>query len=91
MPELSPTVKDDALKRLKRIEGQTRGIQRMLEEDRDCHEILNQLMAIRSAVYQATLLLVRNYAIDCLRRPDDAVSPEETINDLVNILAKMPY
>ena len=42
--------KDELQKRLKRIEGQVRGVQKMLDEDRDCHEIVQQLSAIRSAV-----------------------------------------
>jgi DNA-binding FrmR family transcriptional regulator len=40
--------KEELQKRLKRIEGQVRGVQRMLDEDRDCHEIVQQLAAIRS-------------------------------------------
>ncbi|MBI5290252.1 MAG: metal-sensitive transcriptional regulator, partial [Chloroflexi bacterium] len=44
-------VKEDLQKRLRRIEGQVRGVQKMLDEDRECHEIIQQLAAIRSAVH----------------------------------------
>ena len=77
----------DLSERLKRIEGQVRGVLRMVEEGRDCHAILNQLTAVRSAAYQVSLLLVRDYATQCLRESDEA----ETIEDLVKTLSHMPY
>ncbi len=42
--------KEELQRRLKRIEGQVRGVQRMLDEDRDCHEIVQQLSAFFSAI-----------------------------------------
>ena len=50
-----PTMESDPARlmhRLRRLEGQVRGIQRMVEERRDCHEIITQLAAVRSAVDQ---------------------------------------
>ena len=49
MKALDPEVKRSLINRLRRIEGQARGIQRMLEEDRDCQEVLAQLVAMREA------------------------------------------
>ena len=63
----------------------------MLDERRSCPEILQQLMAIRSAAYQASLLLVQDHTLDCLRNPDRSRSSEEIVNDLIGVLAKMPY
>ena len=77
----------DLTDRLKRIEGQVRGVQRMVEEGRDCRAILNQLTAVRSAAYQVSLLLVRDYATQCLRDSDDS----KTIDELVDTLGHMPY
>ena len=54
--------------RLRRIEGQVRGVQRMVDEERDCPDILQQMAAIRSAMHQASLVLARAYAARCLRR-----------------------
>ena len=45
--------------RLRRIEGQVRGVQRMIEEGSDCGEVLNQVAAIRSAVNQVGLLVLK--------------------------------
>lgn len=86
----SLTVKDDLQKRLKRIEGQLRGVQKMLDEDRDCHEVLQQLAAIRSAVQGATMVFMKDYASDCLLNmdPDDKTTREMLVNDLIGLLGK---
>jgi len=65
----SPDIKADLTARLKRIEGQVRGVQRMVEEERDCSDILQQMTAVRSAVHQASLVLARAYAARCLTEP----------------------
>ena len=65
----SPEVQADLTVRLKRIEGQVRGVQKMVEEERDCSDILQQMTAIRSAMHQASLLLARSYAARCLMEP----------------------
>ena len=77
----------DLLDRLKRIEGQVRGVQRMVEDGRDCRAILNQLTAVRAAAYQVSVLLVRDYATQCLRDSEES----KNIDDLVQALNQMPY
>ena len=57
---------DDIVIRLRRIEGQVRGIQRMLEGDRECEEVLTQLMAVRSSIDQVGLLLMERHIEKCL-------------------------
>ncbi len=91
MQGISPSARQDVRNRLSRIEGQARGVQRMLDEDRSCQEILQQLMAIRSAAHQASLILVRNHALECLRHPDESMSTEEIVNSVVGVLANIPY
>ncbi|MGD2148561.1 MAG: metal-sensitive transcriptional regulator [Anaerolineae bacterium] len=78
--------KSKLLKRIRRIEGQARGVARMIEEDRDCSEILQQLAAIRSAAHQATIVLVRSYATECV--VSDA-SPGEIADALAMALARL--
>lgn len=63
----------------------------MLDEGRDCQDILPQLMAIPSAAYQASLILVQNHALDCLRRPDPSMSTEEIVEGVIGVLTQMPY
>ena len=65
----SPEVQADLTVRLKRIEGQVRGVQKMVEDERDCSDILQQMTAIRSAMHQASLILARAYASRCLMEP----------------------
>ena len=74
------------LSRVRRVEGQARGVARMIEEDRDCAEILQQLAAVRAAAHQATVLLVRSYATECL--VSDA-SPEEVADALAMALSRL--
>lgn len=90
MPQMqaSPEARADLQRRLARIAGQVRGVQRMLDEGRDCQSILQQLAAIRAAVQQASLILVRSYAAECLARPD-AESPEEIADSLIGALTKL--
>ena len=76
-------------KRLQRLEGQVRGVRRMLDENRDCEDILTQLSAIRGAAYQISLLLVENYALDCMSHPDEYGSKDEAIAKMVNTLGKL--
>ncbi len=85
----SATKKDELKKRLRRIEGQVRGVQKMIDEDRECREILQQLAAVRSAVHQTTLLLVRSYASECLLQPDANASPEEVVDSLIGVLDRL--
>lgn len=86
----NPAVKEDLQKRLKRIEGQLRGVQKMLDEDRECHEVLQQLASVRSAVQGATLIFMKDYASDCLINieSDDKEKREMLVDDLVSLLGK---
>lgn len=54
------------LTRLRRIEGQIRGIHRMLEEERVCEDVVTQLMAARSGLDQAGLLIIDRHIEQCL-------------------------
>jgi DNA-binding FrmR family transcriptional regulator len=91
MHQVSLAAKKDLQNRLSRIEGQAKGVQNMLDQDRSCQDILHQLLAIRSAAHQASLTLVQNHALECLRRPDQSASTEQVVEALVSVLAKMPY
>ncbi|MFO7918886.1 MAG: metal-sensitive transcriptional regulator [Anaerolineae bacterium] len=55
--------------RLRRVEGQIRGIQRMVREDRECEDIVTQLMAARAALDRAGLLIMSHHIKYCLQDP----------------------
>ena len=87
----STNAKDALKKRLSRVEGQMRGVQKMVDDDRDCQEILQQLTAIRSAVQNASEFFLRTYAKECLTRAggSDAVDREQLIDDVMRLMAKV--
>lgn len=82
--------KDNLGRRLRRIEGQVRGVQSMVADERDCREILQQLTAIRSAVNSVTQLLMKEYATDCVLNLETKglEERESMIEDLVTMLGK---
>ncbi len=86
--------RDDLIRRLKRIEGQVRGIQRMVEEDRACGDILGQLSAVNEAVRRVSVLLAERYALECLDVGADdekgAAKSRETVAALIDALMKGP-
>jgi DNA-binding FrmR family transcriptional regulator len=59
--------KEEILVRLRRIEGQVRGVQRMVEKEAYCVDVLTQLSALVSASQKAALLLLKDHAEHCLR------------------------
>ncbi len=58
--------KEGLIKRLKRIEGQVRGLQSMLDDERECREIMQQLSAVSSAVKSTSRTFFQDYAALCL-------------------------
>ncbi|MGE5544018.1 MAG: metal-sensitive transcriptional regulator [Bacillota bacterium] len=58
--------RQDIQARLKRIEGQVRGISRMIDEERDCKDIMVQLTAVKAAVSQVGVVVLSNYLANCL-------------------------
>ena len=67
--------KSKYITRLKRSEGQLRGIQKMIEEERDCMDIMIQLSAVRSSVDRVIELLITENLMECINNPTD--NPEE--------------
>ncbi len=88
MPDEPVAPNDEVLKRLRRIEGQVRGVARMVEDGRDCREVLQQLTAIRSATNQVSRLLARSYACQCLTDSAESDDPEALMDDLLNVLSQ---
>jgi CsoR family transcriptional regulator, copper-sensing transcriptional repressor len=82
--------KDNLQKRLKRIEGQVRGVQSMVTDERDCRELLQQLAAVRAAVQSVTQVVLHEYATDCLVNLDEKDKSQrvQLVDDLVSVLGK---
>jgi DNA-binding FrmR family transcriptional regulator len=87
MSELDPeraAQNQEIQKRLRRIEGQIRGLQRMVDEDRGCREIVTQIAAARQALSGVSQLLVTRYAQTCFEDP--LTTRDAMINDLITLL-----
>jgi DNA-binding FrmR family transcriptional regulator len=63
---VSEAKRDEVLLRLRRIEGQVRGIQRMVEDNRDCREVVVQLAAVKASIASLNTLVAETYAQECL-------------------------
>ncbi|MFP3974731.1 MAG: metal-sensitive transcriptional regulator [Chloroflexota bacterium] len=77
--------KEVLVHRLRRIEGQVRGIEKMIEEGRDCESIVTQLAALRSGIEGVGALLLNNYMQLCFRKADDSESV--TVDSLARAVA----
>lgn len=87
---MAQELKTELVKRLKRIEGQTRGVQKMVEEDRGCAEILSQLAAINEAVRSVSLMLAEEYAVECLQGSGKGTKSRQAIAAMIDAIARVP-
>ena len=78
----------DLMNRLKRIEGQVRGLQRMLEEDAWCSDILTQASAVNSALNSFCRVLLVNHIRTCVSE-DIRAGRDETVDELMDTLQKL--
>ncbi|HLS53798.1 MAG TPA: metal-sensitive transcriptional regulator [Tissierellaceae bacterium] len=76
------------IRRLRRIEGQIKGIQKMVEEEKFCGDILVQIAAARSALNNAGGLILENYMKNCLLQYIEGDSTTEDLDKLVDVLLK---
>lgn len=85
---LTEAERDDIVQRLKRIEGQARGIQKMVDDGRDCGEILMQVASIRAAVSSLNGELLGAYLLRCVQDPEAFGSPDKAIQQAVRALVR---
>lgn len=78
--------KDSVILRLKKVEGQIKGIQKMIEEGKYCGDILIQISAARSALNNVSGIILENYLKNCMIQ-GQSTSPEE-IEKLIDVMLK---
>ena len=91
MPSTSHLLADaraDLLARLIRIEGQAKGIRRMVEDGRDCLDVLNQIAAVKAAVNALSGEMLETFSLYCLRHPEAFSSPEQAIEQAVRAIVR---
>jgi DNA-binding FrmR family transcriptional regulator len=81
--------KDQLIKRLRRLEGQVRGVERMVEEDRYCIDVLTQISAIQAALDKVALGLLTDHAEHCVVHGRAAATPQENVKELMAAVARL--
>lgn len=80
---------DQIKNRVKRIEGQLRGIIKMMEDNKDCKDVITQLSAVRSAVDRTVGVIVSSNLVECvLEANKNGRKTDEIIKEAVNLLVK---
>jgi DNA-binding FrmR family transcriptional regulator len=82
--------KKDVLLRLKRIEGQLRGLQRMVEEEVPCADILTQVAAVTAATKKVGMVIVKTYMEECLEKTqkEPGAKKGETMKDFQKAISR---
>lgn len=94
MPNTQPTrgytaTKEQLLSRLKRIEGQVRGIQGMVEDDRYCIDVLTQISAVQAALDKVALGLLDGHARHCVVEGGADGTPEELTDEMMAAVGRL--
>ncbi|MGP4073096.1 metal-sensitive transcriptional regulator [Piscibacillus halophilus] len=75
--------------RVKRLEGQLRGVLRMMEEGADCKDVITQLSASRTAIDRTIGVVVSNNLIECVQEANEnGEETEDKVKEAVNLLVK---
>ena len=88
---VQPEIKTSNLKRLRRIEGQVRGLQKMIDEDRYCADVLVQISSVQEALRGVGQALLRNHLRHCASKAiqkGTSVEREAMYDELVELFAK---
>ncbi len=75
--------------RLNRIEGQIRGIRKMVEEERSCEDILSQVAAVKGAMNSLSSRIIDSYVRNCVLGKLDGQIPVETVDRLLDVFKKI--
>jgi len=82
------SMKSDIKKRLNRIEGQVRGIQKMIDSDEKCNDILIQIAAARAAINKVGGMILENYTKTCIKNAVEKNEDNESVDNLIGTVIK---
>ena len=86
--QMTGVKRGDALRRLNRIEGQVRGLKKMVEEDRYCVEILTQVSSVQEALRGFTKFMMRNYLETCATKAIRSADSDGIYAELMDVIFK---
>lgn len=75
--------------RLNRIEGQIRGIKKMIEDDRGCIEVMNQLLSVSSAIRGVWEIIAAHHLQECIIEYDSVTERSEAISEIISQIQKL--
>ena len=84
-----PRTREDALRRLRKVEGQVRGLQRMVEDGRYCADVLTQISSVQQALRAVGKVLMRTHLEHCITdalRTGDAVEAERAYGEVLDLM-----
>ena len=81
--------KDQLIARLRRVEGQVRGVEKMVEEDRYCVDVLTQIGAVQAALDKVALGLLDQHARHCVVEGHGKGSPQELTDELMGAVGRL--
>ncbi|MFS8523793.1 MAG: metal-sensitive transcriptional regulator [Limnochordales bacterium] len=84
-----PAIIKDLVARLRRIEGQARGIQRMLEEGRSCEDIVTQLSALRNAVEKVATHVILENLEACILSGQPDIDPKDAVREAKRLMLRL--
>lgn len=86
MDEQKKESKEDILKRLRRIEGQVKGIQKMIEEDKQCVDLLTQVAAVRAAINKVGSLILEKHSMTCIENAISSEDKQKALSELAKTM-----
>ena len=88
---LNENAKNDIIIRLKRIEGQARGVQRMIEDGRSCEDIIIQVAALKAAITQAGVAIAGSHMVECIlsETSPKGIECQDKIKDFARLFSKL--
>ncbi|HZO91654.1 MAG TPA: metal-sensitive transcriptional regulator [Chthonomonadaceae bacterium] len=84
-------IKEDVLRRLNRIEGQIKGLRRLIEEDTYCVDVLTQLSSVHEALRGVSKIIMRDHLQNCVTgalRDGDEAKAQRTYQELMDLIYK---
>ncbi|NLK07964.1 MAG: metal-sensitive transcriptional regulator [Firmicutes bacterium] len=91
MPSIDPARKKNLLSRLSRIEGQIRGISRMIEDEQYCIDVLNQISAARSALNSVGQIMLEGHIKGCVTDAIQHGVGDASIDELMDAIKKYTF
>ncbi|CAA3810888.1 metal-sensitive transcriptional repressor family protein [Staphylococcus aureus] len=89
MTEMNMTYDKKMINRINRIQGQLNGVVKMMEEEKDCKDIITQLSASKGSIQRLMGIIISENLIECVKTAEENnESSQELINEAVNLLVK---